>query len=156
MKRLLKYLSIAMCLVVALSSCSDDDFITEYDTHKDEYTVRYNVTYSTTYDFHNIAHVSCTSFFDSESFKYTEQPTQIERGIDGTKDYITVSRVPQGSHVKLSTYVDVAEALQNTKVEVSIEIIKGNEYGFSEVAKATAECPLKGNPLTINYDIPNE
>ena len=71
MKRFFKYFSIAMYLVVVLSSCSDDDFITEYDTHKDEYTVYYNVTYSTTYDFHNIAYISYTSFFDhSNGLKY--------------------------------------------------------------------------------------
>ena len=44
MKRLLKYFSIFACLVVALSSCDDDDLLSEYDTHKDEYTVYYNVT----------------------------------------------------------------------------------------------------------------
>lgn len=71
MKRFIKYFSIALCLIVALSSCSDDDFITEYDTHEDEYTVYYNVTYSTTYDFHNIAYISYTSFFDySDGAKY--------------------------------------------------------------------------------------
>ncbi|MBQ7490338.1 MAG: hypothetical protein IJT51_07465 [Bacteroidales bacterium] len=143
---------------MALSGCSDDDFITEYDTHKDEYTVRYNVTYSTTYDFHNIAYVSFTSFseYSDEGVKYTGKPTQIERSIDGTEDYFTIKRVPKGSHVEFSTYVDVAEALPNTKVEISIDVVKGKEYGFTEVAKATAECPLKGNPLTISYDVPNK
>ncbi len=157
MKRLLKYFSIFACLIVALPSCSDDDFLTEYDTHRDEYTVRYNVTYSTTYDFHNIAYVSFTSFseYSEDGVKYTGKPTQIERSIDGTEDYFTIKRVPKGAHVEFSTYVDVAEALPNTKVEISIDIVKGKEYGFTEVAKTTAECPLKGNPLTINYDVPN-
>jgi len=122
------------------------------------HTVRYNVTYSTTYDFHNIAYISFTSFFDysNNAVKYTGQPTQIKRSFDGTEEYVTISRVPKGSQVEFSTYVDVAEALPNTKVEISIEIVKGKEYGFTEVAKATAECPLKGNPLTISYDIPNK
>ena len=58
MNRLLKYFSIFACLVVTLSSCDDDDLLSEYDTHKDEYTVYYNVTYSTTYDFHDIAYIT--------------------------------------------------------------------------------------------------
>lgn len=158
MKRLFKYFPILACLIVALPSCSDDDFITEYDTQKDEYTVRYNVTYSTTYDFHNIAYINFTSFFNysNNDVKYTGQPTQIERSIDGTEDYVTISRVPKGSHVEFSTYVDVAEALPNTKVEISIEVVKGKEYGFTKVKTAKADCPLKGNPLTISYDVPNE
>lgn len=157
MKRLLKYFSFFACLIVALSSCSDDDFLTEYDTHKDEYTVCYNVTYSTTYDFHNIAYVSFTDFFDSESLKYTGRPTQLLRQIDGTKRYFRADRVPKGAHVELSTYVDVKDALPNTKVEISIEISKkGGGSPYTEVAKATADCPLKDNPLTIRYDVPNE
>ena len=80
MKRLLKYLSIAICFIVALSSC--DDYLEE-ETRKNEYTIWYNVTYSTTYDFHNIAYISFTSFFDSESLKYTGRPTQLLRQIDG-------------------------------------------------------------------------
>ncbi len=157
MKRLLEYFAILACLVVALSSCSDDSFITEHDTHKGEYTVSYNVTYSTTSDFNNVAYIGFTSFFDSESYKYTGQPTQIERSIDGTEEYITEARVPKGAHVELSTYVDVAEALPNTKVEISIEISKkGGGLPYTEVAKATATCPLKNNRLTIGYDVPNE
>ena len=158
MKRLLKYFSIFVCLVVALSSCDDDDLLTEFDTHKDEYTVRYIVTYSTTYDFHNIAYVSFTSFseYSNDGVKYTGQPTQIETSIDGTEDFFTIKRVPKGSHVEFSTYVDVAEALPNTKAEISIEVVKGKEYDFTEVKTAKADCPLKGNPLTISYDVPNE
>lgn len=157
MKEFLKYFSIAMCLVVALSSC-EDDFITEYDTHKDEYSVYYNVTYSTTFDFHNIAYISFTDFFDrTDGLKYAGNPTQFERSIDGTEEYIRVERVPKGAHIELSTFVDVAEALPNTKVEISIEVSKkGGGIPYTEVAKATALCPLKGNPLTISYDIPNE
>ena len=146
MKNLLKYISISLCFIAILSSCSDV-FLTEYDTHKDEYAVRYNVTYSTLYDFHNIAYVSFTSFFNEEDLKYTGKPRQVER---------TASRVPKGSRVEFSTYVDVAEALPNTKVEISIEVSKGNEYNFIEVVKAEADCPLKDNPLTISYDIPNK
>ena len=159
MKRLLKYFSFFACLIVALSRCSDDDFLTEYDTHKGEYTVWYNVTYSTTYDFHNIAYISFTSFseYSEDGVKYTGKPTQIERSIDGTEEYFTIKRVPQGSHLEFSTYVDVAAALPNTKVEISIEISKkGGGSPYTEVAKATADCPLKDNPLTISYDVPNE
>ncbi len=159
MKRLLKYCSIVLCFILALSSCSDDDdLLTEYDTHKDEYTVYYNVIYSTTYDFHNIAYISFTDFFvfNGEHNIYSGKPTQFERSIDGTKEYIRVERVPKGAHVELSTYVDVAEALPNTKVEISIEISKmEGDLPYTEVAKATADCPLKGNPLTISYDVPN-
>lgn len=151
MKRILKYLSLVLCLVVALSSC--DDYIDEFDTHKDEYSVRYSVTYSTVYDFHNIAHFSYTNFFDGSG--YTGKPRQIEHNIDGTEAYIYASRVPKGAHVELSTYIDVPEALPNTKVEIKIKVAKGKEYDYTEVAKATAECPLKDNPLTISYDIPN-
>lgn len=156
MYRLLKYLSICLCLIAILSSCSDD-FITEYDTHKDEYTIYYNVTYSTTFDFHNIAYVSYTDFFDnSDGYKYTGLPKLFENSIDGTEAYIRAKRVPKGAHIELSTYVDVEEALPNTKVEISIEISKkGGNSPFTEVAKATAECPIKGNPLKISYDVPN-
>lgn len=156
MKRPLIYFSIAVYFIAILSSCSDN-FLTEYDTHKDEYTVYFNVTYSTTYDFHNIAYVSYTDFFDnSDGYKYTGRPKQFENSIDGTETYIRAERVPKGAHIELSTYVDVAEALPNTKVEISIEVSKkGGDSPFTEVAKATAECPLKGNPLTISYDITN-
>lgn len=154
MKRKLEYLSIAMCLIVALSSC--DDYL-EGETRKNEYTIWYNVTYSTTYDFHNIAYISFTSFFDTENFKYTGHPTQLLRQIDGTKTYFRTDRVPKGAHVELSTFVDVEEALPNTKVEISIEISKkGGDLPSTEVAKATANCPLKNNPLTISYDVPNK
>ena len=158
MERLLKYFSIAMCLVVALSSCSDDDFITEYDTHKNEYTVYYNVTYSTTYDFHNIAYISYTSFFDhSDGVKYVGKPMQTLTSIGGTEAYICEERLPKGAHIEFSTYVDVVEALPNTKVEISIEISKkGGGSPYTEVVKANADCPLKSNPLTISYDVPNE
>ena len=154
MKILLKYLSICLCFIAILSSCSDD-FITEYDTHKDEYTVYYNVTYSTINDFHNIAYVSFTDFFDS-NHKYTGKPIQTVRSIEGTEEHIRMERVTKGSHIEFSTYVDVAEALPNTKVEISIEISKkGGDSPFTEVATAIADCPLKGEPLTISYDIPN-
>lgn len=158
MRRFIKYFLIFVGLVVAVSSC-DDDFITEYDTHKDEYTVYYNVTYSTTYDFHDIAYISFTDFFyfDGEHNKYSGKPTQFERSIDGTKEYIRAERVPKGAHIEFSTYVDVAEALPNTKAEISIEIsTKGGGSPYTEVAKATADCPLKGVPLTISYDVPNK
>lgn len=156
MKRPLIYFSIAVYFIAILSSCSDN-FLTEYDTHKDEYTVYFNVTYSTTYDFHNIAYVSYTDFFDnSDGYKYTGRPKQFENSIDGTETYIRAERVPKGAHIELSTYVDVAEVLPNTKVEISIEVSKkGGDSPFTEVAKATAECPLKVSPLTISYDIPN-
>ena len=156
MKRPLIYFSIAVYFIAILSSCSDN-FLTEYDTHKDEYTVYYNVTYSTTYDFYNIAYVSYTDFFDnSDGYKYTGRPKQFENSIDGTETYIMAERVPKGAHIELSTYVDVAEVLPNTKVEISIEVSKkGGDSPFTEVAKATAECPLKVSPLTISYDIPN-
>ena len=159
MEQILKYFSFFACLVVALSSCSDDDFLTEYDTHKDEYTVYYNVTYSTTYDFHNIAHVSFTDFFanNGDGYRYIGHPYQFETAIDGSEEYICVERIPQGSHLEFSTYVDVAAALPNTKVEISIEISKkGGGSPYTEVAKATADCPLRGNPLTICYDVPNK
>ena len=156
MKRPLIYFSIAVYFIAILSSCSDN-FLTEYDTHKDEYTVYYNVTYSTTYDFHNIAYVSYSDFFDnSDGYKYTGRPKQFENSIDGTETYIRAERVPKGAHIELSTYVDVAEVLPNTKVEISIEVSKkGGDSPFTEVAKATAECPLKVSPLTISYDVPN-
>lgn len=159
MKRLLKYFSIFACLAIALSSCDDDELLSEFDTHKDEYTVYYNVTYSTTYDFHDIAYISFTDFFyfNGEHVVYSGKPTQFERSIDGTKEYIRMERVPKGSHVELSTYVDVAEALPNTKVEISIDISKkGGDTPYTEVAKATADCPLKSSSLTISYDVPNE
>lgn len=156
MKRLIKYLSIFACLLVAMSSC-DDDFLSDYYTRKDEYSVRYSVTYSTTFDFHNIAYISFTDFFDKTDWsKYTGQPTQLERSIEGTEEYVTVTRVPKGAHVELSTYVDVDEALPNTKVEISIEVVKGKKYDFTEVKTANADCPLKDNPLIISYDVPNE
>lgn len=70
--------------------------------------------------------------------------------------YIMAECVLKGAHIELSTYVDVANALPNTKVEISIEVSKkGGDSHFTEVANATAECPHKGNPLTISYDIPN-
>ena len=154
MKHPLKYFSFCLCLIALLSSCVDD-FITEYETQKDEYTVYYNVTYSTINDFHNIAYVSFTDFFDS-NHKYTGKPAQTARSIEGTEEYIRMERVPKGSHIEFSTYVDVTEALLNTKVEISIEISKkGGGTPFTEVSKAKADCPLKGEPLTISYNIPN-
>lgn len=155
MKRILKYLSLVLCLVVALSSC-DDDLLSDYDTRDNEYDVYYYVTYSTVYDFHNIAYVSFTDFFDPNNYKYTGFPNQIERSIDETSDHIHVTRAPRGAHLEFSTYVDVPEALPNTKAEISICISKGSEIHLTEVAKAVADCPLKGNPLTISYDIPNQ
>ena len=154
MKNLLKYISISLCFISVLTGC-DDDVIYDYDTRKDEYAVRYNVTYSTIYNFHNIAHVSFTSFLDDD-LNYISHPRQVERTIDGTEDFFTANRVPKGLHVEFSTFVDVADALPNTKVEISIEVSKGNEYNFIEVVKAEADCPLKDNPLTISYDIPNK
>ena len=139
---------------MGMSSCGDD-FMTEYDTRDNEYSVCYNVTYSTVLDFHNIAYVSFTNFFDDD-FKYTGKPKQIVHSIDGTEAYIMVERVPKGSHIEFSTFVDAKETLPNTKVEISIEIRKGGEIGYKEVAKAVAECPLKDKPLTIIYDLPNE
>lgn len=155
-KQIFKYFSLSLCLVAILSSC--DDYIDGFDTRKDEYAVRYNVTYSTVYDFHNIAHISYTNFFagSGSSYGYTGKPRQIEYYIDGTENSVVASRVPKGAHVELSTYVDVPEALPNTKVEITIEVAKGKEYDYTEVAKASAECPLKGKPLTISYDVPNK
>ena len=154
MKRLLKYFSIFVCLVVALSSC--DEYVSDSETRKNEYTIWYEVTYSTTYDFHNIAYFSFTSFYDIEKDKYTNQPSQLLRQIEGTKEYIKATRVPKGAHVELSTYVDVEEALPNTKVRISISMAKGKEWDSEEVASVEGGCPLKGNPLTISYDVPNE
>ena len=42
------------------------------------------------------------------------------------------------------------------KVEISLEIKKGNEIGYKEVAKAEADCPLHDTPLKISYDIPTK
>lgn len=154
MIKLFKYLVLALCLVTPVSSCNDD-FMTEFETRDDEYCVYYNITYSTIYDFHNIAHVSFTDFFDDD-YKYIGKPIQRIQRIDGTSDYIKVERVPKGSHIELSTYVDIKETLPNTKVEISIEIKKGNEIGYKEVAKAEADCPLHDTPLKISYDIPTK
>lgn len=155
MERLLKYLPIFVCLVVALTSC--DDYISDFDTRKNEYEIYYSITYSTVYDFHNIAYINYTEFDDANDFKYTGIARQEEHSIDGTSARFFVRRVPKGSHIQLSTYVDVPEALPNTKAEISIEISKkGGEYPFTEVARATADCPLKDNPLTISYDVPNK
>lgn len=161
MKQLLGLFVGALCGMVALMGCGDDDALKEYETHKGEYTVYYYVTYSTTYDFHNIVWVSYTDFFDYRSdktrYQYSGKPVQLERRIDGTKDCVVADRVPKGAHVEFSTYVDVEEALPNTKVEVSIEISqKGGGWPYTEVAKASAGCPLRGAPLTIGYDVPDE
>ncbi|MBQ0114931.1 MAG: hypothetical protein KBT10_03560 [Bacteroidales bacterium] len=154
MKHLIHYFSIALCLMVALSGC-DDLLYDDHDTHKDEYTVDYNVTYSTIYDFHNIAHASFTLFFDEDG-DYTGRPRQVERVLDDTHRYFRVERVPQGAHVEFSTFVDVPEALPNTKAKISIEISKGHSYEYTEVASIEADCPLRDNPLTLTYDIPNK
>ena len=150
MKRAAKYL--LLCLVTALAGC-DDDFLTEYDTHNDEYTVYYYVKYSTVYNFHDIAYVSFTNFFDDD-FKYTGKPRQIVTSIEGTSEWIEAQRVPKGSHLEFSTYVDVEEPLPNTKAEISIAISRGNQATITEVATAQADCPLKDTPLTLTYDIP--
>ena len=156
MKRRIEYLPILLCLIMALSSCSD--FVDEYDTRNDEYAVRYSVIYSSIHNFHNIAYISFTDFFSGSgsNYKYTGQPRQVVMSIDETEDFVVASRVPSGAHIEFSTYVDVPEALSNTKVEITIEVAKGKEYDYVEVAKAEADCPLKGNPLTISYDIPNK
>ena len=155
MKRLLKYLSIFACLAVALSSC--EDYVRENDTRKDEYTIYYCITYSTVYDFHNIAYINYTDFNDPNDHFYTGIARQEEHSITSTSAYFFVNRVPKGSQIQLSTYVDVPEALPNTKVEISIEVsTKGGYSPYTEVAKAEADCPLKDNPLTISCDVPNK
>lgn len=155
MKRLLKYLSIFACLAVALSSC--EDYVRENDTRKDEYTIYYRITYSTVYDFHNIAYINYTDFNDPNDHSYTGIARQEVHSITSTSAYFFVNRVPKGSHIQLSTYVDVPEALPNTKVEISIKIsTKGGYSPYTEVAKAEADCPLKDNPLTISCDVPNK
>ena len=153
MKHLIQYFSIALCLMVALSGC--DDYLSDYDTRDDEYEVLCYVTYSTVYDFHNIVHVSYTNFFD-EKYNYTGRPRQVETSIDGTKASFDVERIPKGGHVEFSTFVDVPEALPNTKAKISIEISKGDSYEYTEVASIEADCPLRDNPLTLTYDIPNK
>ena len=140
--------------MVAVSSCGDD-FVSDYATRDSEQDVYYYVTYSTVYNFHNIAYVDYTYFFDPDNYKYTGTPVQIEQSIDETSDHIHVTRAPKGAHLEFSTFVDVPEALPNTKAEISICISKGSETHLTEVAKAVADCPLKDSPLTITYDIPN-
>lgn len=156
MKRFLKYLSISLFIIVSLSSC--DVFTDDFETRNNEYEIYYCITYSTVYDFHNIAYINFTAFEDpNDPLKYTGIARQEEHSIDGTSAYFFEKRVPRGSHIQLSTYVDVKDALPNTKVEISIEISKkGGDLPSTEVAKATADCPLKDKPLTISYDVPNE
>lgn len=155
MKRLLKYFSIFACLVLALSSCGDD--VSDFDTRKNEYEIYYCITYSTVYDFHNIAYINYTTFYDlNDPHRYTNIARQEEHIIDGTSAYFFEKRVPKGSHIQLSTYVDVPDALPNTKAIIKIEVSKGDSNDFVEVASAEGDCPLKGNPLTISYDVPNK
>lgn len=155
MKRFLKYLSISLFIIVSLSSC--DVFTDDFETRNNEYEIYYCITYSTVYDFHNIAYINFTDFDDAnDPLKYTGIARQEEHSISGTSAYFFVKRVPRGAHIQLSTFVDVPEALPNTKAKISIEISKGNSNDFVEVASAEADCPLKGNPLTISYDIPNK
>ena len=155
MKRSLKYFSILACLVVALSSC--DDYVSDFETRKNEYEIYYCITYSTVYDFHNIAYINFTAFDDpNDPLKYTGIARQEEHSIDGTSAYFFEKRVPRGSHIQLSTFVDVPEALPNTKAKISIEVSKGDSNNFVEVVSAEADCPLKEIPLTISYDVPNE
>ena len=155
MKRSLKFFSILACLVVALSSC--DDYVSDFETRKNEYEIYYCITYSTVYDFHNIAYINFTAFDDpNDPLKYTGIARQEEHSIDGTSAYFFEKRVPRGSHIQLSTFVDVPEALPNTKAKISIEVSKGDSNNFVEVVSAEADCPLKDIPLTISYDVPNE
>ena len=155
MKRSLKYFSILACLVVALSSC--DDYVSNFETRKNEYEIYYCITYSTVYDFHNIAYINFTAFDDpNDPLKYTGIARQEEHSIDGTSAYFFEKRVPRGSHIQLSTFIDVPEALPNTKAKISIEVSKGDSNNFVEVVSAEADCPLKDIPLTISYDVPNE
>lgn len=153
MKRFIKYFSIFAYLVVALSSC--DDYVSDFETRKNEYEIYYCITYSTVYDFHNIAYINFTEFDDPNDFSYTGIARQEEHSIKGTSAYFFVKRVPKGSHIQLSTYVDVPEALPNTKALIQIEVSKGDSNDFVEVASAEGDCPLMDNPLTISYDIPN-
>lgn len=155
MKRSLKYFSILACLVVALSSC--DDYVSDFETRKNEYEIYYCITYSTVYVFHNIAYINFTAFDDpNDPLKYTGIARQEEHSIDGTSAYFFEKRVPRGSHIQLSTFVDVPEALPNTKAKISIEVSKGDSNNFVEVVSAEADCPLKDIQLTISYDVPNE
>ena len=155
MKRSLKFFSILACLVVALSSC--DDYVSDFETRKNEYEIYYCITYSTVYDFHNIAYINFTAFDDpNDPLKYTGIARQEEHSIDGTSAYFFEKRVPRGSHIQLSTFVDVPEALPNTKAKISIEVSKGDSNNFVKVVSAEADCPLKDIPLTISYDVPNE
>lgn len=152
---MLNYFSILACLVVALSSC--DDYVSDFETRKNEYEIYYCITYSTVYDFHNIAYINFTAFDDpNDPLKYTGIARQEEHSIDGTSAYFFEKRVPRGSHIQLSTFVDVPEALPNTKAKISIEVSKGDSNNFVEVVSAEADCPLKDIPLTISYDVPKE
>lgn len=140
---------------MALSSC--DDYVSDFETRKKEYEIYYCITYSTVYDFHNIAYINFTAFDDpNDPLKYTGIARQEEHSIDGTSAYFFEKRVPRGSHIQLSTFVDVPEALPNTKAKISIEVSKGDSNNFVEVVSAEADCPLKEIPLTISYDVPNE
>lgn len=145
---------IALTFLFALSSC--DDYVSDYETRKNEYEIYYCITYSTVYDFHNIAYINYTEFDDPNDFNYTGIARQEEHSIDGTSAYFFVRRVPKGAHIQLSTFVDVPEALPNTKAKISIEVSKSDSNNFVEVVSAEADCPLKDNPLTIIYDVPNE
>ena len=89
MKRFIKYFSILVCLVVALSSCDDD--VSDFETRKNEYEIYYCITYSTVYDFHNIVYINFTEFDDpNDSLKYTGVARQEEHSIKGTSAYFFV------------------------------------------------------------------
>ena len=155
MKHSLKSLSVFICLLIALSGC-DDKYLFNDQTREDEYDVTYSVRYSTIHNFHNIVHISYYEFYDYVTEKTSKIPTQVDNIIDGTEAYYLVKRVPKGAHLQLSTFVDADEVLSNTKVKISIKISAlGGDSPYTEVATAEADCPLKDNPLTISYTVPD-
>ena len=90
-----------------------------------------------------MAHVSYTTPYGVTDYE-----------LSGFDDVIVIHKVPKGFETKLSTFVKSAEALPNTRATISIEVRRGDEDDYHEVASAEGDCPLADQQLEISYVLP--
>ena len=124
-----------------MSSCNESDM--PFATKNNEYDVIYSVAYATTESLHNIAHVEYTTPNGVQSYFLPENDVNV-----------FIDKVPKGSKLRISTYLDVEELLPNTKARISIEVRRGDENDYHEVASIEGVCPLASHPLEVSYDLP--
>ncbi|MBQ3363109.1 MAG: hypothetical protein IJG42_04070 [Muribaculaceae bacterium] len=142
-KRKVLFVLIALLILSLFSWVSCDKYDEPFATTRDEYDVYYYVEYATTHTLHNIAHVEYTTPDGIESYYLSENEA-----------YVLIDKVPKGSKLSISTYLDVNEALRDTKARIGIEVKRGDEDDYHEVAYMEGECPLASKPLELSYVLP--